>query len=136
MLCIGPGSERTTSVMTSPGCTAVATIALFAGSRRLSSAVKTICHMPQNRLFNACFRRPDSTLNFATKTTCHKSQHFALRPGPGGQSPVCWSHTGALSFSSQVEFSRPCEMSSRQNVTSIFLQRQKPEKMWVAVSEG
>ena len=43
-LCMRPGSVRTTSVMTSPGCTAVATTPLSAGRRRLSSAVKTTCH--------------------------------------------------------------------------------------------
>ena len=43
-LCMRPGSVRTTSVMTSPGCTAVVTMPLSAGSRRLSSAVKITCH--------------------------------------------------------------------------------------------
>ena len=50
--CTRPGSVRTTSVITSPGCTAAATTPLSAGRRRLSSAVNATCHAsaPQARI--------------------------------------------------------------------------------------
>jgi len=41
--CMGAGSVRTTSVMTSPGCTAAATTPQPGGSRRRSSAVNSTC---------------------------------------------------------------------------------------------
>ena len=115
------GSVRTTSVITSPGCTAAATTPLFAGSRRLSSAVNATCHAIAAQI---------QVVDMLTLITCHEASAYQRYPCHALQLSVSKAIT-ADSFESEACAAAICTLMHHNGMHESSKIRMLCKGLWL-----